>query len=245
MPWLVGCLAPGMRFLSFGLLAAASALVPCPALAEEPEEVPPPLRMPALRGPQLGARLGYALPMGTLAGTASALNTRLSALETASVPIGVDVGYRFSPYLYLGGTLAWGAGIAPNSPGPCQQTDVSCFRQDVQLRVESRFYFAPYARTRPGGWLAVGLGWEVASFWQSVGGSTTTATLTGPILPDLQLGFDVQRGPLGIGPYLGVAFAEFVTHGVDPAATPASTWIDDRAVHTWITLGVHGSYGLW
>ena len=123
------------------------------------------------------------------------------------------------------------------------QPGVSCFRQDAQLRGEARFYFAPDAKV--GGWLAVGAGWEVASFAQSVGSSTTTATRTGPILPDMQLGFDIRHGATAVGFYLGVSLAMYVTQGVDPSSTPVATWFEEHAVHSWITLGMRGSYGPW
>lgn len=197
--------------------------------------------LPAERGLQLGARIGYALPTGAVSGDAS-LSTPMSKLETASVPIGIDVGYRLSPKTYLGGTLVWGAGIAPNTPGTCPQ-NASCFRQDAQLRAEARFYFAPERKVS--WWASVGAGWEVAAFSQSANGQGITATLTGPVLADLELGFDSRRGAGGIGPYFGFSAGEFLTHGESPAAAPVATWIDSPSVHVWFTLGLKGAYGPW
>jgi hypothetical protein len=230
-----------------GWLICASGLVaPARAFALEDDLPPPtfpstPSPMPVDRGFQLGARLGYALPTGRLDSNSG---TPVSSLETAIVPIGIDAGYRVSRYVYLGGTFAWAPGVAPNQTGnPCQQPGVSCFRQDAQLRGEARFYFAPYAKT--GGWFGLGMGWEIASFAHSVGSSTTTGTRTGPVLPDMQLGFDIRRGATAVGLYLGVSVAMYLTEGLNPPYQPEATWIDDRAVHTWITLGMRGSYGPW
>jgi hypothetical protein len=231
--------------LAGGLLAA---ITPAAALAD-PEPAPldvspfPPLAPPADRGPQLGVRLGYALPTGRLGAGTGSFSTYLSDLETATVPIGLDAGYRFTRRVYVGGTLSWGPGVPANRTNPCQSSGVHCSRLDAQLRSELRYYFAPDATV--GGWFAVGIGWEVAAFAQTVGTTTTTSTLTGPIVPDLQLGFDVRGGSIAIGPYLGVTFAEFTTYGQDPSSPPVSMWLDPRAVHTWITLGVRGSYGPW
>jgi hypothetical protein len=91
----------------------------------------------------------------------------------------------------------------------------------------------------------VGAGWELAAFSQSVQGHSATATLTGPVFPDFELGFDVRRGARGIGPYVGMSLAEFVTHGQSPADTPVPTWIDNPSVHMWFTLGLRGAYGPW
>jgi hypothetical protein len=224
------------------LVASLSTLLPAVSLAADPlvsrhslEHDEPGEE----RGVQLGARLGYSLPTGTLSNGAAA-STHLSDLETASVPIGIDAGFRFSHLAYLGATVAWGPGIAPNNPATCPP-GLSCFRQDAQLRVEGRLYFDPSNTVN--WWMGFGAGWEVAAFAQSAGGSTVTATFTGPVFGDLQIGFDSRTRP-AIGPYFGLTFAEFVTEGIHPAAAPVSTWLDP-SLHVWFTLGLHGSYGGW
>jgi hypothetical protein len=222
-------------------LALLTWLPPASALADSSDEPSAPDPMPVPRGLQLGARLGYSLPVGPLASNPN-LSTSLSNLETATVPIGIDAGYRFSPSTYLGGTLAWGPGIAPNSQGTCGFGD-SCFRQDAQLRVDGRLYLAPDAKK--GGWLGLGVGWEIAAFSDSHLGHTITSTLTGPVFADLELGLDFRRDALAIGPYIGVTLAEFVTEGVNPATAPVSTSISDPSIHAWVTLGLRGSYGPW
>jgi hypothetical protein len=196
------------------------------------------------RGPQLGARIGYSLPIGTIASATSGTSappTHLSDLETASVPIGIDAGFRFSHAVYVGGTITWGPGIAPNSQATCP-TGASCFRQNAELRLDARFYFARGRQVQ--WWTSLGTGWEVAAFSQSNQGNTITSTLTGPILANAQIGFDLRQDP-AIGPYFGLAVAEFLTQGLNPAATHVSTWMPDPGVHTWITLGLRGSYGPW
>jgi len=181
------------------------------------------------RGVQLGARLGYSLPTGTLSNDPAA-STHLSDLETASVPIGIDAGFRFSHVAYLGATLAWGPGIAPNNPATCPG-GVSCFRQDAQLRVEGRLYFDPSKNVN--WWMGFGAGWEVAAFAQTVGTSTVTATFTGPVLADLQIGFDSRTQP-AIGPYFGLTLAEFVTGdqpGRRAGLRDGPERVDSRLVH--------------
>ncbi|HEY8040920.1 MAG TPA: hypothetical protein VIF15_14040 [Polyangiaceae bacterium] len=238
-----------LRFLPLAVAGASAcaALLVAPAARAADDGDDPPRRvrdpMPAQRGLQLGARFGYSLPLGTVGGKASGLASHVSDLETASVPVGVDVGYRYERRVYFGGTLTFGDGVDPNGTSPCHSSGVSCSRQDWQLRAETRFYFAP--DVRGGGWLAVGLGWEVATFSTSIGKSSVTSTLTGPILPDVELGLDIRGGAVAVAPYFGLTFAEFMTHGVSPAAEPVSPWIDARSLHTWVTLGLRGSYGPW
>jgi hypothetical protein len=201
--------------------------------------------MPVEHGPQLGARIGYALPVGTISQASSGATsgpTHLSDLETASVPLGIDAGYRFSKVFYLGGTITWGLGIDPNSHRTCPATD-SCWRQNAELRLDARFYFA--RERKVDWWTSLGTGWEVAAFSQSKQGNSVTSTLTGPVFADVQFGFDWRRGYRTFGPYFGLSVAEFLTRGVNPSAVPESTWMPDPGVHTWITLGLRGSYGPW
>ncbi len=195
---------------------------------------------PAWRGVQLGARLGYSLPAGTLSSAGS--STHLSNLETASVPIGIDAGYRFSHAVYVGGTLAWGPGIAPNSRSTCP-APASCFRQDAQLRLDVRLYTHP--RARGAWWFGFGTGWEVAAFSEGASGNSETATLTGPVLADLQAGFEANRSTPLISPFFGMAIAEFLTQGQNPAHGQVSTWIPDPGIHLWFTLGLRGEFGPW
>jgi hypothetical protein len=199
--------------------------------------------MPVMRGLQLGVRIGYSLPTGHLGGDSGNANTALSDLETAIVPLGLDAGFRLSPQVYVGGTAAWAPGTDANAPNPCKSSAVSCSRHDVQLRAEARYYFAPHERV--GGWFAVGAGWEVATFSQTVAATTTTATRTGPVLADFQLGFDIRSERTAVGLYLGVSLATFMTQGVNPASPPVPTWIHDQVFHEWITFGIRGSYGPW
>jgi hypothetical protein len=61
----------------------------------------------------------------------------------------------------------------------------------------------------------------------------------------MQLGFDIRGGATAVGFYFGVSLAMYLTQGVDPSSTPVATWFDEHAVHSWITLGMRGSYGPW
>jgi hypothetical protein len=232
------------RRLSF-LAASIASSLPVTAFAEEASpqddaDQTAPSAPETRRGFQLGARLGYAFPTGQLGG--GSFNTHVSDLETASVPVGLDAGLRLGPGLYVGGTVSWGPGISPNQGGPCKVSSVRCAEHDVQARAEARFYFAPQAKNT--GWFAVGVGWEVATFAQSAGSYSATSTLTGPIFPDLELGVDIaSRGRVALGPYFGLTVSTFVTDGVNPTAAPVATWIPNPSPHTWITLGLRGSYG--
>lgn len=63
-------------------------------------------------------------------------------------------------------------------------------------------------------------------------------------MPAEQLPF-VRWRALAIGPFVGVSFAEYVVHSLDPAPPGATSAVDGRSVHEWFTLGIHGTYGPW
>jgi hypothetical protein len=224
-----------------------ASLLPCTrALAQE--ELPqsadqppgPPEPPPFHRGLQLGARLGYSVPVGSV--TPGSGGTQISNLETASVPIGVDFGVRVSPVTYLGATVSWGPGLSPNNSGACSLSNVHCSEHDAQARLEARFYLRPHAN--PTGWLALGAGWEVATFNQSIaGGYAVTSTYTGPIFPDMQLGVDWRSGDILFGPYVGATISTFMTAGQDPTTSSVPTMVPSPSQHAWLTIGFHGTYG--
>ena len=229
---------------SFSHAALAQAEPSTPAQVDEPAAPPPPPRvLHAEHGFVLGARLAYSWPVGALGTPGDGLGSYISDLETAAVPLAVDAGYLLRRWFYLGGSIAWAPGIGPNTPGPCESPGVHCFRQDVQALVDARLFFAPEAHVT--GWLSVDAGWELATFASSVGGSTTTATFSGPVLFDGRIGFEVRSAPVAIGPYFGVAVGEFVTHGISPSPSPPRpTWIG-TASHEWVSVGLKGTYGPW
>ena len=226
-------------------LAIALAAAPVSSSSAQPESpsedvAPPAAPSPPSHGLELGAGLGYSLPIGPLGVASEGLGTHISNLETAAVPLSLEAGYLFSGWLFVGGTLSWGPAVAPNNPGPCRGAGVSCFDQDIQALAVARLYFDPRAHTT--GWLGVAVGWEAATFATSASGTTRKATYTGPVMADLRLGFEVRSRPIAIAPYLGVAFGEYVTRGVDPASPPVPVWIG-TALHEWVTLGIRGTYG--
>jgi hypothetical protein len=229
--------------------AFAAQSIASPACAAESAAPPPDAQpdaassdaAPPIRGWQLGARVAYALPFGPVSsGSTPGLNTRMSDLETATVPLAIDGGFRLSRAAYLGGTLVWGPGIAPNSGG-CPSND-SCFRQTMQARVEARLYPDP---RKSGWWLAFATGWEASTFSQGRNGSSVTRTFSGPVLADLEIGVDTHRDFPAIGPYFGLGFVEYLSQGLNPAAAPVSTWIPSPGLHAWVTLGLRGTLRPW
>jgi hypothetical protein len=187
--------------------------------------------MRAHSGLQLGVRVSYAAPEGGLAGPYVQSAPAMSDVFGPWYALGVDVGFRFMPALYLGVTAAWGptgAGMAPTHGGSV-----------ANLLFDARFYLAPESRS--GAWLAYDAGWEIATVDAGAG----HATYQGPVVADLQCGYDIRGGAVAVAPYVGVSFSELVTHALDPEPPGFVAAIEARAYHEWLTVGLRGSYGPW
>jgi hypothetical protein len=200
---------------------------------------PPPRPMPVTRGWQLGGHIAYELPLGSFeAASPPKTSPLVSDIDKAWVAFDFDAGFRFTRYVYLGGSLAWGPALSGGGDF-CGASGNSCAGHVAQLLVDARFYAAPDANV--GAWFGVGGGWELATVVVNPG----TETYTGPVLANLQIGFDVRGGALAIGPYFGVAIGEMVSKSITPAPAGGTPPIDERALHDWVTFGLRGSYGPW
>jgi len=187
---------------------------------------------PPSRGWQLGARVGYALSMGGLDA-----NSNIWDQYAGWIPLGIEAGYRFDPGFYFGGTLLAGPGVISGWDHVCSDGSVSCGRQAFQLTLGPRFYSAG------GVWGGFGFGWELATTQISGAGASSSATWSGPVLLDLELGGDWRFGRLSVGPFVSLAFAKYVERSQSPTPAGFSSWFP-MSVHAWPTLGVHGTYGL-
>lgn len=196
---------------------------------------PSPLR--ATHGFQVGLSVGVAHPGGFLGGGAVATTPHVSDVAETWVPFGLDAGYRFAPWVYLGGSVLWG-GTFGNDSALC----AACgFRYDFQALADVRVYAAPNSIASP--WLSFGVGWEVMHVNFDTGGPSATATYQGPVLGNFQVGLDLRGRAVAIGPYVGVGLAEFTLHALDPSPAGESSSVGAHALHEWFTLGLRASYG--
>jgi hypothetical protein len=212
---------------------------PAPEVAQEVifvrRAAPSPLR--ASHGFQAGLRVGVAHPGGLLGGGSVATTPHVSDVAETWVPFGLDAGYRFAPWVYLGGSVLWG-GTFGNDSALC----AACgFRYDFQALADLRFYAAPNSIASP--WISFGAGWEVMHVNFETGGPTATATYQGPVLGNLQIGLDLRGRAVAVGPSFGVGLAEFTVHSLDPSPAGESSSVGAHALHEWFTLGLRASYG--
>lgn len=222
------------RLTTFATLLAVVS-VTAPARADERDErdeaaqAPTP-ELPKPSGLRLALRTGLALPLGQ-AFTASGL---MSDTITASVPVRLDVGYRFARHFYAGGA----AQIATIIPNGCPSGS-SCSGTDVRFGLMVAYHARPTRTVDP--WLGAGVGYEILDVSRSVGGSSVDISARGIEVLDLELGVDLRpTRSLRLGPVLSSSIGKYTRVAVN--GTPTADF--DTATHAWVMLGFRGAFDL-
>jgi len=204
-------------------------------------------------GLALGARVGYAIPMGKLGGTtaANASNHDLADNVSGMVPLWFDVGYRINPAIYLGGFFQYGFGSFNKDKNPACSQGLSCSAHDIAFGANLHYHILPDATFDP--WLGAGLGYEIltenisgTAFGQNADGSSTFKGLQFLLL---EAGGDFRATPdLAIGPFLNFALGQYSTWSNEGTAAGISLNqsgdVTDSGTHEWLTLGIRGQYNL-
>lgn len=208
-------------------------------------------------GFELGARLGYGIPMGKLADDGA--DSDLSNYISGMVPLQLDVGYRVIPNLMVGGYFMYGFGITGDSldkscdAAKALGVDASCSAHDLRLGLQAQYHFMPEGDVDP--WLGAGLGYEWLSFGVDVssGGVSQKNTITGRGFEfiNLQGGVDFPLAPnFGLGPFLSFSVGQYSKASTDCSGTgcdptdSGSQDIDNKAMHEWLTIGARGTFVL-
>jgi len=192
-------------------------------------------------GPELALRTGLALPFGEVDGSGG---NNLDGYLGSAIPIGVSGGVRIDRTIFFGARFQYAFPQMKNPNGSCQ--NVSCDGSGMQVGLEGSYRFMPDATFAP--WVGLGGGyewWRADYFTPNAGLGATVRGFQG----FLHGGGDVHVGPqFVIGPFAEVSFGRFdhstgrVRVGNTTNETPAD--ISDTALHTWVTIGVRGAFGL-
>jgi hypothetical protein len=207
-------------------------------------------------GFELGARLGYGVPMGKAEDEADG---DLSDGISGMIPLQLDVGYRVIPELSLGGYVMYGFGFTGDDiSDACENADdvvgvtASCSTHDVRLGIQAQFHFLPRKKRDP--WRGGGAGYEWLTFGVDISGGGSevevSATAKGFEFVNLQGGLDFKaaRG-LALGPFLSFSIGQYgetssscsgnACTGFD---SPSSGDIENKALHQWLLLGIRGTF---
>jgi outer membrane protein with beta-barrel domain len=195
--------------------------------------------------PGFGAalRLSYGVPLGKVTGVQG---DDLSAVFSWSLPVQVDLGYRFTPTISVAvyGQFAL-ASLTSSIENLCTNFRASCSGRVVRAGVEGFYHFVPASQLDP--WFGIGVGYE----WARVGGDSVTdrairETVRGFELFDAQVGADWRITPqLGAGPFVQVSFGRYSTQEAGLTnGTRLSQDIGNKSVHEWLQVGVRGTFNL-
>lgn len=192
-------------------------------------------------GFETGLRLGVSTPTGKAGDAAMGGDVDLKDLAPLRTPVWFDAGYRLSERTTLGfyGQIGFG------STGDACVGD--CDWSDLRVGIQGQWRFTGVSSSvKP--WLGVGLGYESLSFRSQIaterGAVRAAQRLGGPELT-LQLGLDFRvDDALDVGPYLSGTLAQYMNDRLkcDPAVCAGDQLIDAAGFHSWLGVGLRGSY---
>ena len=223
----VSCLALGI--LSSGRAAAQQGVDPFlkPAPPGPPES-----------GFSIGLSVGYALPMGSVSGSQP-----MTDLFSGALPLQVDVGWRFTPNLYLGAFFQYSfAFISSTQEAACTVNGwTNCTGSDMQFGANFVYTFLPYATFAP--YVGLGLDWEIASLSYSGSNQSISESVSGFQFARILVGGDFRVGSaFRVGPFVNFSLGQFSS--LSSPNPDANGTIADKALHTWLQFGIKGTIDL-
>lgn len=201
-----------------------------------------------------GLRTAISVPLGKVGrGKEGGSETRnLGSLTPWRTPIWLDLSYRLNASTSLGAYVQFGFG------GTGDACDGECTFADLHLGAQGTYRLAPGSDLDP--WLSVGVGYESLTFrtlriltleegavaQPSQAELRLSERVGGPELV-LQGGLDFAVGSaLKVGPYaygtLGLYVRDGIKCSLAQVQCAADTDIEGSGFHSWIGLGLRGSY---
>ena len=232
----------------FLFVVLVAAFAPTEVFAKEKEEEKPSETSDDVleeTGLSVGARLGYALPVGTVAKDPF-LNgvTDLSKYASGMFPFTGDVGYRLTKNFYIGGVFTFG--IVSTGSEICNGVNGGCTSSANDIRAGGilKYTFSPEKKIAP--WVGVGSGYEVLNISRTVGTVTTDATVKGWEIFSAYVGVDYRAATHAtVGPVIGFSLAQYTSFSQSQSnGRSMSTDLNNTALHHWFFLGVGGKYDL-
>jgi hypothetical protein len=226
----------GLLSISQQARAADAAIATLPTMGSESAR--------GLNGLELGARLGFGLPLGSTDGAAG---NDFSKYFSNSTPIWLDAGYRFNRRWYGGLYFMYGVGSIASDLGNsfhCNDSGVGCWIHDTRVGANAHYHFMPGAGFDP--WLGAGLGYEWAALDVSAGNSGAGVGRSGWEFLNVQAGLDYKGArSFVVGPFVTLTLTQFDTAWTTgEKGSSSSNSINNKALHEWLTLGVRGAFDL-
>ncbi len=191
---------------------------------------------PPESGLSLALSIGYAVPMGSIDGSA-----KVSDFFSGGLPLQVDIGWRFTPNLYLGAFFEYSFAFLNStvSSGCSATPGVSCSGSNIQFGVDFVYTFMPYAKFAP--YVGLGVGWEFASLSASASNVSQSLTLSGFQFARIIVGGDFRVGSaFRVGPFVNFSLGQYGS----VSSTGLNLTLGDKTLHEWFQFGVKGTVDL-
>ncbi|HVP68272.1 MAG TPA: hypothetical protein VMT17_13515 [Anaeromyxobacteraceae bacterium] len=223
------------RILAAALLAGSMTLATRAAAAEsgvEPFLAAP--SGPAPSGLSLSLGIGYGVPLGAATGVSG---DAMNKIFSGTLPLQLDVGWRFSPNLYLGAYFDFSPAFVSSQLSTWEFGIDFLYTFTIQKSI-----VLPYA--------GLGVGYELASYTikgvsSITGGSASeTATATGWEFVRFIVGVDFRvANAFRVGPFVNFSLGEY-TNLSTSGVTSSSGSISNKALHEWLQFGIKGTLDL-
>ncbi len=201
-------------------LALASSLIATVARAGEPDA----------RRIEIGASLGYDLPVGSSERGAHASDTTFGL-----VPLQIDAAYRWTDRIgvVLAGRYAFGIPRLCAGTGDC----IASLGRDIVVSVRARFVLPRVGPVAPR--VDAGIGYEWWTSRLADGGATSMRAYDGPLafVGEMAAPFPVGAR-VNVGPVLGASVGSFTSYRVESGAVDVHGSVPARTLHAWLSLTV-------
>jgi hypothetical protein len=193
---------------------------------------------PPESGVSIGLSVGYGIPMGSVSGSQP-----MSDLYSGAMPLQLDVGWRFTPNLYLGAFFQYSfAFISSKQEAACTLNGwTGCSGGVMQFGADFVYTILPYATFAP--YVGLGLGWEIASLNYTSASQSVSESVSGFQFARIILGGDFRVGSaFRVGPFVNFSLGQFSSLS-SPNSTANGT-ISNKAIHSWLQFGIKGTVDL-
>jgi hypothetical protein len=197
-------------------------------------------------GVELAGRISYGIPFGKIADDED--YGMRDWFTSQVVPVQLDVGYRVTQRVFVGGYFSYGAVQVGDVCESDKFADIACDSRDVRAGAEVTYHFSP--PSEDAGWIGGGVGYEWLTIRQRVEdeGKTWDSYTFHGFEVHAQAGYDFSATDyLRIGPYALVGVGRFSATSTafehDVESGRISDPIDDRAQHGWLMFGLKASFG--
>jgi hypothetical protein len=159
---------------------------------------------------------------------------KMSDIVALQLPLWLDVCYAFNPRFLAGVYVQW-AGAVITDMSECSNT---------RFGVQSQYHLGASGAVDP--WLGLGIGYDILSGNDRIPSFSDVDeiaefTYSGMEFANLQIGLDFRAWSIcGLGPYASWSLGQYSGYSTaDPMSGKKTGSIEKKAMHQWLTLGLH------